>query len=151
MVDIILYDATEAGIDENWFLIDNQSTCNAFINRKYLSNIRYSPDGKYICAHCNAVVTCTNNIGDLPGYSNPIWYEQKGISNIMSPILVQKHHLVNYNSQYGNVFVFHIPQRPTFNMTKAGIFYHNMRHLLKNKNNAHIIVNNSRSPILQVG
>ena len=30
--DTILAAAAEAGIDENWFLLDNQSTCNAFIN-----------------------------------------------------------------------------------------------------------------------
>ena len=32
MSNTILADAVEAGIDENWFLLDNQSTCNAFIN-----------------------------------------------------------------------------------------------------------------------
>ena len=30
----ILATAAEAGIDENWCLLDNQSTCNAFINVK---------------------------------------------------------------------------------------------------------------------
>ena len=35
-------------------------------------------------------------------------------------------------------------------MSKAGLFYHNMRHLLKNKNNAHIMLNDSRLPIPQV-
>ena len=34
--DTILAAAAEAGIDENWCLLDNQSTCNAFINGKYL-------------------------------------------------------------------------------------------------------------------
>ena len=32
--DTILAAAAEAGIDENWCLLDNQSTCNAFINGK---------------------------------------------------------------------------------------------------------------------
>ena len=32
VVDTILADAAEAVIDENWCLLDNQSTCNAFIN-----------------------------------------------------------------------------------------------------------------------
>ena len=36
----ILAAAAEAGIDENWCLLDNQSKCNASINKKYLSNIR---------------------------------------------------------------------------------------------------------------
>ena len=73
----ILADAAEAGIDENWCLLDNQSTCNAFINKKYLSNIIDAPNGQYICFHCNAGVIHTNKIGDLPGYSDPVWYNPK--------------------------------------------------------------------------
>ena len=38
--DTILAAAAEAGIDENWCLLDNQLTCNSFINKKCLSNIR---------------------------------------------------------------------------------------------------------------
>ena len=76
--DTILDAAEEASIDENWCLLNNQSTYNAFINGKYLSNIRYSSDVKYLCLYYNAVVTYTNNIGDLPGYSNHVWYNPKG-------------------------------------------------------------------------
>ena len=93
-----------------------------------------------ISVHCNAGVTHTNKIGDLPGYSDPVWYNPKGIANILSLGLVQKNHPVTYNSQYGNVFFIHSPQRPIFKMTKAGMCYHDMRHLLKNKD-AHIMVN----------
>ena len=89
VVDTMLADAAEAGIDENWCLLYNQSTCNAFINKKYLSNIRYAPDGQYICVHCNAGVTHTKNIGDLPGHSVPVCYNPKVIDNILSIGLVQ--------------------------------------------------------------
>ena len=67
VVDSILAAAAEAGIYDNWCLNENQSTCNAVIYRKYMSNIRDSPGGKYISVHCNAGVTYTNNSGDLPG------------------------------------------------------------------------------------
>ena len=70
--DNILAAAAEAEIDENWYLLDNQSTCNAFINKKYLSNIRDASDGEYLHVHCNSGVTHTNKIVDLPGYSNPV-------------------------------------------------------------------------------
>ena len=66
--DTILASEAESGIDKNGCLLKNQSTCNTFINGKYLSNIRYSPDGKYLRVQCNAGVTYTKNIGDLPGY-----------------------------------------------------------------------------------
>ena len=68
----------------------------------------------------------------------------------MSLLLVQKYHLVTYNNQYWNEFVIHIPHQPTFNITKAGFFYHIMMYLLKHKKNTHIMVNDSRYPIPQV-
>ena len=150
VVDTTLDAAVEASIDENWCLLDNKSTCNAFINGEYLSNIRDDPDGKYLCVHCNAGVTYTNNIGDLILCSNNVWNNPKGIDNIVSLILVHKYHIVTYYSQYGNEFVIHISQQPTFNITKSGLFYQNMRHNLKNKKNIHIMVNYSLSPIPQV-
>ena len=99
VVDTILAAATEAGINENWCLTNNHSTCNESINEKYISNIIYAPNGKYISVHCNIGVTHTNKIGDIPKYYNPMWYNPKGIANIMSLCLVQKNHLVTYNSQ----------------------------------------------------
>ena len=68
----------------------------------------------------------------------------------MSLVLVHKHHIVTYNIQYGKEFAVHIPQLTIFKMTNSGLFCHDMRQLLKNKNNAHTMVNNSRSPIPQV-
>ena len=62
--------------------------------------------------------------------------------------LVQKNYLVTYNRQYGNEFFIQIPQRPTFNMTKAGLLYHDTRQILKKKD-GHIMANNSHFPILQ--
>ena len=68
----------------------------------------------------------------------------------MSLWLVQKYHLVTYNNQDGDEFVIHIPQQPTFNKTKAGLFYHVTMNLLKNKKNTQIMVNASRYLIPQV-
>ena len=118
----ILPAASEAINHGNWRLIENKSTCNAFINVKYLSNIWNAPDGQYIHVHCNAGITHTNKIGDQPGYSNIVWYNPKGIFNILSLRLVQKHHIVTYNSQGDNEYVINSPQRPTFNTTTAGLF-----------------------------
>ena len=117
--------------------------------RKYLSNIRDAPDGQYLRFRYNSGVTHTNKIGDLPVYYDPVWYNPKGISNILSLRLVQKNHHVTYSNQDGNKFIIHRPQRLTFKMTKAGIFYHDISNLLKNKD-AHILVNNSHYPIPQV-
>ena len=147
--DTILAAKVESGIDEILCLFDNQSTCNAFINGKYIWYTRNSPYGQYLYVHCNEGLTYNNKIGDIPRYSNNVWYNPKGIANIMPLIILQKHHLVTYNSKYDNEFVVHIPQRTIFNMSKAGIFSRNMRLLIKN-NIAHIMVNDSHSPKPQV-
>ena len=112
----------ESGIDENWCLLDNQSTFKAFIKDEYLPKIRDAPDGQYLHAHCNSGVPHTYNIGDLPRHSNPILYNPKGIDNILSIGLIQKHYLVTYSSQYRNEFVVHFTQQLTFKMTKGGLF-----------------------------
>ena len=49
--DTILDPTEEAGNDENWFILDNKSTFNAFINVKYLPNFINNPDGQYIRVH----------------------------------------------------------------------------------------------------
>ena len=67
MVDNVLSAASESDIEENWHLLYNQLTCNDFINRKYLWSIRDDTDGQYMCVPCNAGVTYTNKIGELPG------------------------------------------------------------------------------------
>ena len=77
-------------------------------------------------------------------------YNTKGIANIRSLGLVHKHELVIYNSRYGNGFIVHGIQRPTFKMTKAGLLYHEVRHLLNNNNNAHIMEKNSHYLIKSV-
>ena len=137
-----------SGIDENWWPFYSQSRCNTFINVKYLQNIINAPGGKYLCVLCNVGVTYTNKIGNLPGYPNPVYYNLKGVSNILSLLLVQKHHLVTYNIKYGNWFVVHIQQHPKCTMTNSGLFYHITGCILKNKS-AHIMVNDSLSPIPQ--
>ena len=65
--DNILVAAEEAEIDEHCCLLENQSTCNSFINQKYLSNTRDKPNKQYIRVHCNAGLTYTNKIGAFPG------------------------------------------------------------------------------------
>ena len=92
--DTILAAAAEAGINENCCFFNNQSTCNAFINGKKLSNIKDAPDGRYIHVHFNSGVKHTNKIGDLPGYSDTVCYNPNGIYNILFLGLVQKNHLV---------------------------------------------------------
>ena len=89
------------------------------------------------------------SILDVVGHRVIFLNQVKGIANILSLSLAQKNNPVTYNTRYGYKFLIYIPQRPPFNMTKAGLFYRDMRHLLNNKD-AHIIVSNLHSPIQQM-
>ena len=107
------------------------------------------PNGKYLLVHCSVGVTHTKKLGDPSIYSNPVWYNHRGIANILSLRMVQKNYLVTYNSQYGNEFSIHSPHWPKLKMAKASLFYHDMRHSQNNKG-VHITLNSSYSPIPQV-
>ena len=48
VVFTIIAAVAESGIDENWCLLKNQSTCKAHIDGKYLSNVTYYTDVKYL-------------------------------------------------------------------------------------------------------
>jgi hypothetical protein len=111
-----------AKIPESWILLDNQSTVNIFANRSLLQNIRKAPATMDI--HCNAGVTKTNWIGDLPGYGT-VWYHKKGIANILSLSCVKKQHRVTFDSNNGNKFtIHHADGRETvFTESQQGLYY----------------------------
>jgi hypothetical protein len=111
-----------AQIPESWILLDNQSTVNVFANRSLLQNIRKAPATMDI--HCNAGVTKTNWIGDLPGYGT-VWYHKKGIANILSLSCVKKKHRVTFDSNNGNKFIIHHEdgRETVFTESQQGLYY----------------------------
>jgi hypothetical protein len=74
--------------------------------------------------HCNAGVTSTNLIGDLPGYG-PVWYHPNGIANIISLARMKDRHHVSFDSENGNRFTIHKQDGSTrdFRESKKGLYY----------------------------
>jgi hypothetical protein len=72
---------SESVLPPGWILLDNQSTVNVFSNPRMLRNIR--PAKTTMNINCNAGVTRTKLIGDLPGHGE-VWYNPSGIANILS-------------------------------------------------------------------
>lgn len=111
-------------VPESWILLDNQSTVDVFANGSLLKNIRTVPG--YMDIHCNAGVSSTNLMGDLPGYG-PVWYNPKGIANILSLSRVQdRGYRITYDSDDGPVFTIHKadgspPRR--FHQSERGLFF----------------------------
>ena len=62
---------TDGGIPALWILLDNQSTVDVFTNANVLKNIHVMNSTMKI--HCNAGVSHTNKVGDLPGYGM-VWF-----------------------------------------------------------------------------
>ena len=82
-------------IPTTWILLDNQSTVCAFTNGDLPENIREVD--LWIDILCNAGVTSTNMVGDLKGFGE-VWYNPKGITNIMLMAVVEKIFRVTYDS-----------------------------------------------------
>jgi hypothetical protein len=92
---------------DTWILLNNQSTVNVFHNEELLDNIHHG-DG-FMDIHCNAGVTSTNLVGDLPGYGE-VWYNPNGIANILSlPRVKERGFRVTFDSKNGNKFHMHKP------------------------------------------
>ena len=80
--DVILIQVRAIAIDPNWCLTKNQSTCNTFMKKNYLVNIRKEPNLKVLHVHCNLGTTVADMVGYLPNYDDPIWYNPYEIANI---------------------------------------------------------------------
>ena len=110
-------------ISQDWVLLDNQSTVNVFSNQKLLKNIHKTT--RTMTIKCNAGVTTTNMIGEMPGYPGEIWYNPRGIANILSVANVQKHYRITYDSANGEGFIVHKSDgtQRLFKESEKGLFY----------------------------
>jgi hypothetical protein len=74
--------------------------------------------------YCNAGVTSTDLIGDLPGYGT-VWYHPKGIANILLWSRVKSRYRVTYDSLNGNEFSVHKPDDSVhiFRESKRGLCF----------------------------
>ena len=72
------------GISRHWVLLDNQSTCHIFNNRKVLQSIRKCAKGDAIRITSNGGGSLlVEEIGDLPGVG-PVHFHEKSIANVLS-------------------------------------------------------------------
>jgi hypothetical protein len=122
----VLSQAGNGKINEDWILLDSESTCDVFYNPKFLNNIQRTKDGRKSQIHCNAGIVIVQTVGDLPGYGT-VWFYPDGIANILSLALVQKKFRVTYDSGNGNKFVVHDRLMRRFTMSERGLFYCNMK------------------------
>ncbi len=93
-------------MNNNYILLDNQSTVNQKANSKLLKNIRKA--NKPITVHCNAGSTTTDLKGELG--SMTVKHNLYSIANVLSLHSIKQRHRVMYDScDRGGVFQVHTP------------------------------------------
>ena len=84
-----------------WILLDNQSTCNIFCDRKHLTKIRDVDTPMHLTTNGGVLVVKLE--GYLPGYGW-IWYHPEAITNILSLSHVKKKWSITYDSDKDDLF-----------------------------------------------
>ena len=104
------------GIIEICILLYSQIIINIFSDGTLLWNIREG--GRYMNIHRNEGVYRNNMVGYRTGYPEPIWFDPKGISNIIAMVLVEKHFPITYGKE--NLFWTQMWQKLTsFNKIRS--------------------------------
>ena len=107
----------------NLLVADSGARCSIVSNKKLLSNIRSAPNNETMCMHCNSGTIQTDLIGDLEGYGE-VWYNPKGIANIISLGKASTRHQITMDSTLDNTIFIHKPDGTVrrFECMKSGIY-----------------------------
>jgi hypothetical protein len=78
------------GLKSNTLLLDSCSTVCLISNGSILHGIHMVKHCMHI--HCNAGVQSMNQMGYLGDFPELVWYDPKGVANILSLFIVQKYY-----------------------------------------------------------
>lgn len=120
--NIFVQEVNRGVVNNNYVLLDNQSTVDQIANPALLKNIRKSE--KPIVVHCNAGSTSTDLEGELG--SMTVKHNPKSIANVLSLNSVKKKNRVTYDSWDRNgVFIVHTENGPVeFHPSERGLHFH---------------------------
>jgi hypothetical protein len=88
-----------------WILIDSCSSVNMFANAELLHDIK--PTNNPINIHCNTGTISVRKTGLLGNYPEWVWFNPKGIANILLLDNVSKHYQVTMDTNESNSITLH--------------------------------------------
>jgi hypothetical protein len=97
--------SSHSTIPQRWVLIDSCSTVDMIADRELLHDIQST--GGSINVHCNAGTVTVRQQGLIGDYPTRVWYNPKGIANIMSLNNITKHYRVTMDTAKKNAIILH--------------------------------------------
>ena len=97
-----MQNTTGRAVPLTWIILDSQFTVGLIANANMIVKIRKVRGEDAIRVRFNSSVNILDRVGDLPGYGT-VWYEPKGIANILSMSRVTNKSRVVLDSEGGNV------------------------------------------------
>jgi hypothetical protein len=106
----------------NILLLDSCSTVNLVLNGDLLHDIKEVE--WHIRVRCNAGVRTTNQQGRLGNFPEPVWYNPKGVANILSLNSVKRHYHGTYDRNSNDTFIVTDDKgrKLHFTPTKKGLY-----------------------------
>ena len=116
-------DAHPTRIPTTWILLDSQSTVSVFKDRRFLLDIRPSPQP--LTVYTNGGTQVSTLVGDLNNFG-PVWYNPKSLANILSLAEVRVKCRVTMDTAVEAAMLVHKLDGSVmkFQEYRTGLYYH---------------------------